>query len=133
MTPKTNGFHHLAIRARDFDATLTFYTEAIGLVVRYTWGEAEKRAALLDAGNGNWVEVFANGSPEIKPESALVHFAFRVDDVDTATARARAAGAEITVEPKDFTIQSDPNIPVRLAFCKGPDGELIEFFQNSLT
>ena len=26
----------------------------------------------------------------------------------------------------------DPLIPIRIAFCKGPDGEVIEFFQNEV-
>jgi len=31
------------------------------------------------------------------------------------------------------TLAADPPIPARIAFCKGPDGELIEFFQNEAT
>jgi hypothetical protein len=41
--------------------------------------------------------------------------------------RARAAGVVITIETKDVVIPSIPKpTPVRLAFCKGPDGEIIE-------
>jgi glyoxylase I family protein len=48
--------------------------------------------------------------------------------------RARAAGVVITTEPNDFVIQSIPEpTPLRYAFCKGPDGEIIEFFQNTTT
>jgi len=38
------------------------------------------------------------------------------------------------MEPQDIDVQAKEQIiPIRIAFCKGPDGELIEFFQNELT
>ena len=40
----------------------------------------------------------------------------------------RKAGYEVFVEPKDIEIQSDPKFPARIAFCRGPLGEEIEFF-----
>jgi glyoxylase I family protein len=128
------GFHHVAIRSHDFDASVRFYTQALGFKEKIRWGEGPKRAIMLDTGDGNYLEIFANGSAEPKPEGSIIHFALRTDNVDAAIERARAAGAEVTIEPKDVVIQSIPQpTPVRLAFCKGPDGEVIEFFQNSTT
>ena len=128
------GFHHVAIRARDFDATLKFYTEGLGFKEKISWGEGNKRATMLDTGDGNYLEVFAGGQDGSKPEGAIIHFALRTGDCDAAIERARTAGAEVTVEPKDVDIPSRPGpTPVRLAFCKGPDGEVIEFFQNEAT
>ena len=128
------GFHHVAIRAYDFDASVRFYTEALGFTQKIAWGEGEKRAVMLDAGDGNYMEIFANGKNEPKPEGAIIHFALRTNNCDAAIERARAAGAQVTVEPKDVDIPSTPHrTPVRIAFCKGPDGEIIEFFQNELT
>jgi glyoxylase I family protein len=57
----------------------------------------------------------------------------RVADCDAATEQARRIGGEITVEPKDVEIPSAPPVKARIAFCKGPDGESIEFFQNDST
>jgi hypothetical protein len=34
------------------------------------------------------------------------------------------------VEPKTLSNLGGRGIEVRLSFCKGPDGELIEFFQT---
>lgn len=128
------GFHHVAIRAYDFDASIQFYTEALGFTKKIAWGEGEKRAIMLDAGDGNYLEIFANGKNEPKPEGAIIHFALRTNDCDAAIERARSAGAEVTIEPKSLDIPSEPHTtPVRIAFCKGPDGEIIEFFQNELT
>lgn len=132
--PKTApGFHHVALRAADFEATLRFYQEGLGFVRAYGWGEGDSRAAMLDTGNGDYLEVFAGGksAPGAEPpEGALLHFALRTSDVDGAYARALAAGARSQVEPKDITIAGDPPVPVRLAFVRGLDGEVIEFFGN---
>ena len=128
------GFHHVAIRSYDFDASVRFYTQALGFVEKIRWGEGPKRAIMLDTGDGNYLEIFANGSAEPKPEGAIIHFAIRTDNVDAAVERARSAGAEVTIEPKDVLIQSTPQpTPVRLAFCKEPDGEVIEWFHSTTT
>ena len=128
------GFHHVAIRSYDWDKSVKFYMEALGFEEKIRWGEGTERGILLDTGDGNYLEIFANGSGEPKPEGCIIHFALRTDDCDAAVERARAAGAVITTEPKDVVIQSKPKpTPVRLAFCKGPDGEIIEFFQNTTT
>lgn len=125
------GFHHVAIKVRDFEATLKFYVDGLGFTNALTWGEGDSRGALLDSGDGNYLEVFAGGSQQIKPDSAIIHFAFRTDDVDKAIEVARAAGAEITVEPKDHIIDSNPPTHIRIAFFKGLDGEVVEFFQST--
>ena len=127
------GFHHVAIRVADFDAAVKFYTDALGFTTKITWGEGDGRAIMLDAGDGNYMEIFAGGK-EPKPEGSILHFALRTSDCDAALNRARAAGAVVTMEPKSIDIQSKPHVtPVRIAFCKGPAGEIIEFFQNELT
>lgn len=131
------GYHHVAIRASDFERTLQFYTEGLGFRPAVRWGQGDGRAVLLDTGDGNYMEVFAGGKRapgEPAPEGAILHFAFRTTDCDAAIERARAAGAKVTVEPKTIPLESEPQkITIRIAFCQGPDGELIEFFQNDQT
>ena len=124
------GFHHVAIRASDFDRTLGFYTTVLGLRLARAWGEGAGRGALLDVGSGNYLEVFAGGTPGGKPEGHWLHLALRSSDCVGITHRARAAGATVTVEPKDINIPSTPPLPARVAFFTGPDGELIEVFQE---
>ncbi|GGD96059.1 VOC family protein [Paenibacillus nasutitermitis] len=122
------GFHHVAIRVCDFDATVRFYTEVLGFTDKVRWGEGDSRAIMLDTGDGNYLEVFAGGTKGEKPEGAFLHLALRSDDVDAATELARAAGMEITVEPKDAELGGSR---VRISFFKGPDGEIIELFQST--
>ena len=136
------GFHHVAIRVFDFDASLKFYTDGLGFRRRYGWGadgraqgERDTRAAMLDTGDGNYLELFAGGTRpygSAPPEELLLHVAFRTTDTDAATERARNAGAVVTQEPKSVVPShaEEPAQTFRISFVRGLDGELIEFFQN---
>ncbi|MBP1627269.1 MAG: glyoxalase [Holophagaceae bacterium] len=124
------GFHHVAIKASDFDRSLEFYTSVLGLRVARAWGDGEKRGALLDVGSGSYLEVFGGGAAALRPEGAWFHLALRSNDCEGIIDRVRAAGCVVTVEPKDICIPSDPPMPARIAFFNGPDGESIEVFQE---
>ena len=124
------GFHHVAMRAKDFDASVRFYTELLGFTTKMTWGDEGHRAIMLDAGDGACLEIFSGGSGEPPTEGAIIHFALRTADVDAIVERVRAAGAEVTMEPKTLDIPSNPPAPARIAFFTGPDGEVIEVFHE---
>ncbi|MBL7078997.1 VOC family protein [Candidatus Bathyarchaeota archaeon] len=127
------GFHHLSMRVRDLNASIKFYTEALGFTERFSWGETPKRTVLLDTGDGNYFEL-SQGDPEkAHGDGVFHHIALRADDCAAALEAARAAGAEVTVETKDVTLSTEPPTPIRIAFLKGPDGELIELFQDERT
>ncbi len=128
------GYHHVALRVSDFDASLRFYVDGLGFRKAHAWGSGDGRAAMLDTGDGACLEIFSGGKRRTAPapqnETAVLHVALRTSDCDGATAAARAAGARITAEPKNVDIPSSPPYAVRIAFCEGPDGEIIEFFQE---
>jgi len=127
------GFHHTAIRSADFDRSVQFYTGVLGLKVRLTWGEGPTRAAMIDAGDGNYIEVFAHDKAFEIVEGTILHFALRTDDCSAMLETVRASGAEITMEPKEVTIASNLGpVLVKIAFFKGPDGEIVELFENSV-
>ena len=129
MEQKIFGIHHIAIKAcgvADYEKTIHFYHEVLGMPVVRTWGEGDGAGAMLDTGAG-MMEIFANGDG-YPGQGAIRHMAFAVKDVDGCVAAVRAAGYEITMEPKDIVIGSVPPYPARIAFCIGPVGEEIEFF-----
>jgi glyoxylase I family protein len=125
------GVHHIAIKVKDFDASLKFYTQTLGFPAQLTWGEGDKRAAMIDVGNGNCVELFAGGPAGPRPDGHWLHLALRCTDTKSAMEKVRKAGYEVTMDTKDITIESRPHpFPIRIGFFKGPDGELIEFFET---
>lgn len=131
------GFHHVALRTRQWDDSLQFYCDVLGFTEKIAWIQPSGfRAVMLDTGAGHYLEVFEDPAFTPNPDGALIHLALRTEDTDAATARVRAAGMRVTVEPKHVTIQSTNGvgpIPVRLAFFAGPNGEIWEFFQNEIT
>lgn len=130
------GFHHVCIKTRDWDRTMAFYKDTLGFVEKIAWRAAPQRAVMLNAGDGNYLEVFEDLAYTPAPNGAVVHFALRTSQLDEVAARVRATGAKLTMEPKDVTIattNAHAPVPIRIFFCEGPSGEIIEFFQNSLT
>lgn len=130
------GFHHVCIKTRDWDASMRFYKETLGCTEKISWRDAPTRATMLDAGDGNYIEVFEDLAYAANPNGSVNHFALRTTRLDFVAARVRAAGHKITMEPRDVDIPvtniAGP-VPVRIFFCEGPSGEVIEFLQNELT
>ena len=121
------GIHHISLKceaAEDFEKAKDFYLNILGFSVVRTWPEG----IMIETGCG-MLEIFCNG-PGVRAKGALRHIAFRTDDVDGITDKVRKAGYEVFIEPNDIVIRSDPEFPARMAFCYGPLGEEIEFFQE---
>lgn len=130
------GFHHVAIKVKDYDRAVAFY-RALGMTEKLTWGEGEKRGALLDAGDGNYVEIFAGGDgrpqPPLGEGQALTHVCFRSNDVPNALAVAERAGGVVTIPPKKVTINAHDGrrVELHVAFVQSPTGEAVEFFDSA--
>lgn len=126
---KINGIHHVAIKANgeeQFEKTIAFYKDILGLPLIRRWEKGGALCAMLDTGAGI-LELFSNADSEplLGP---IRHIAFSVESVDDCIEAVRAAGYEITVEPKDVDIPSNPAYPIRVGFCIGAAGEEVEFF-----
>jgi glyoxylase I family protein len=141
MSAIVGGFHHVCVKTRDWDRTMQFYREVLGCVEKVAWRTAPNRAVMLDCGKANYIEVFEDHSYVPAANGAVLHFALRTTQLDEVAARVRAFGAKITMEPKDVTIPNTATgpsaavgpVPIRIFFCEGPSGEVIEFFQNTAT
>ncbi|MEQ9459875.1 MAG: VOC family protein [Phycisphaeraceae bacterium] len=136
-TIKNCGFHHVAVVVSDFDKSLDFYTNLLGMKEAAQWQAPPKRAIMLDTGDGNYIEMFENKD---RPQHAdagnepWFHIALRTTNLDEVIARVREAGYPVTMEPTHIDIKTtdDRTIPVYICFFKGPDGESIELFQNDI-
>lgn len=132
----SGGFHHVSIKTRDWDKTIEFYRDVLGCTEKISWRPAPERAALLDTGDGNYIEVFEDLTYTPAPNGAVTHFALRTSKLDEVAEHVRASGAKITVEPKDVVLSTTNHagaVAIRIFFCEGPSGELIELFQNAAT
>lgn len=126
------GLHHVSLRCEgveQFRQARDFYHNILGLELKRSWGEGEDAGAMLDAGNCV-IELFAKGR-ELDKTGSINHLAFAAADTDECIARVRAAGYPVTKEPTDVVIPSKPPLPARVAFCIGPVGEEIEFFEEA--
>ena len=119
------GIHHVSMKCgtpEAFARAKAFYMDVLGLSVRREWPSG----IMLDTGCG-LIEIFSNGLG-IGQKGAVRHFALATEDVDGMAERVRTAGYEVFIEPNDLLIPSDPPFHARMAFCRGPLGEEIEFF-----
>gem|GEM_PF-74747 len=128
MTSAT--FSHVAINTVDLERSLHFYHETLGFpIVEDLTIAGGVRLVHVRAGEGLTIELFGHPSaPAPLPtglQAGLAHLALAVDDLDQAYADLRAKGVEFTVPPRSGGGQTK-----RLAFCKDPDGTLIELVEK---
>ena len=121
------GIHHISMKCgsqEELSKVKDFYINILGLKLIREWPDG----IMLDTGDGQ-IEIFTNAEGEHRL-GAIRHFALLTDDVDEITSKVKAAGYEVIVEPNDKNIPSNPEYKIRMAFCFGPLGEEIEFFQE---
>lgn len=126
------GIAHLALKASDFDKSLAFYRDGLGMTPYISWGEPGDRKQMLKFGDGDGIlELFEGGNEALPDMGRYVHFAYSVKDVDAAYAAALAAGAKPLTPPKFVPLDSEPKkVTLNIAFVYGPDNEQIEFFKE---
>lgn len=122
-----NGIHHISMKTcstEQYNKVYAFYKDILGMSVLREWDGG----VMFDTGAG-LVEIFTNGEEDL-PIGTIRHVAFSVDDVDLCVKVVTEAGYEVFMGPKDIVIPSSPELHARMAFCYGPLGEEIEFFQE---
>ncbi|SEB20591.1 VOC family protein [Paenibacillus sp. 276b] len=139
-----NGLAHVAIQARNYEDTLSFYTNVLGFKVGHSWSlpafQITEACMLISPDQRTCIELFdpgaviaAEGEPAESPEAvkhgALLHFAFYVDHVEEIYERALAHGAQPYIQP-DWISLGEPPLQVRNAVVHSPNGEVIEFLEE---
>jgi len=138
MTTQDYRFHHLAIIAKSYDETVSWYCRHFGFSVAQEWSAPDMlpgaRMCYLRKGTF-FMEIIGDGekvghhtvAPDPKQEYQITgyrHFALEVDDVDAAVAKLAADGVPAFFPPTDHAA-----VGVRAALVRDPDGNSVEIIQ----
>ena len=137
---------HVAVLCEDVDKSLAFYRDGLGFSARYEWTKStsetgqvvyDARGVYLELGGHTYMELFPGGSADVDSSSGpMHHIAIIVPDVDEAYRKCLASGGREfpmeawTGEPASVVLNGEPEVKCRVAFIKGPSGELIELYDQ---
>jgi lactoylglutathione lyase len=126
-------FLHTMIRVRDFDASLSFYIDGLGMRVWNRFDIAARRVSAIFIGFEDYA---AGGLLELTRRwgdqgdhthgTGYGHIAVGAPDIDAAVARLEAMGVTVDVRPTIYM----PGGPA-VAFVRDPDGYAVELIQTS--
>ena len=122
------GYHHIGLWVSDTERSLKFYRDVLGGKIKHSFTLAglDKLIYLVDIG-GAVVEIIQRGNGEEEQNARWAHIALEVSDTNAAYSLAMSGGAISHSEPEDIMLKDKL---ARIAFVKGPDGEMIEFFEE---
>jgi catechol 2,3-dioxygenase-like lactoylglutathione lyase family enzyme len=119
----------LALTAADFERSLKFYRDGLGLEVAADWSVDGRQAVMLEMGRASF-EIFNEAQAALVDEvetgerlSGQIRLALQVPDLDAAVKRLLAHGA-VLVHPPVVTPWGDKNARV-----KDPDGLQVTLFE----
>lgn len=144
---KTPVFNHVSVTCADFERSLAFYHELLGLPI-LDQGEVSSeeieavvgmedvrlRFAEIGFGEGGFLELFEYLNPRGEPvrsrtcDPGDVHFCLTVDDVDGVFERLTAAGVT-TRSPAPVRIGRGDWKGAGAFYCVDPDGVTIEIIE----
>ncbi|MBI9049007.1 MAG: VOC family protein [Anaerolineaceae bacterium] len=126
-----SGIHHISMKTNTWDESMRFYGDVLGFAPGAKNEAGSNRMQLLNAGRQVYIELTEMtearaDQTDLNPPH-FAHLALRVTDTAGLMKKVRAAGYEITLDTK--TIHSG-DLHAIIGFFKGPQGELIEAFQE---
>jgi len=126
--PTVKKLLHTRMRVNDIDATVKFYTEALGLTEsrRHTSPRGAQLVFLQTPNSDEEIEIcqMPDGAPSVEVQEDLMHLAFEVEDLNQFAAEAKAAGYELSDGPTETSSGSV------IAFIDAPEGYEVELIQR---
>ena len=125
MSALIKGVTHVCIKCSpsELSEIIRFYHTVLGLPI-----ECETADGIMFSAGNCSIEVFTDGGEHL-PTGAVRHFAFEVNSADDCVKAVSDAGYEVFIPARDGVIESQPPLNIRYAFCYGPVGEEVEFFE----
>lgn len=118
--------HHTAVMAADLEQSIDFYCQVLGFTLAER-GEFEGTPlAFLAAPDGGGLLELVQGAGYAQ-EGVVNHLALAVHDLPAELERLRRLGVPLLDEAPVRVFNGS-----RIAFCQGPDGELIELIEPAL-
>lgn len=119
------GIHHVSMKCAPeaYGKVKAFYRDVLQMPLEREWDGG----VMFSAGEG-LIEIFPNAADE-PGQGDIRHFALTVSDTDACVAAVRGAGYDVFSGPENVVIRSQEPLHARIAFCHGPCGEEIEFFE----
>lgn len=114
----------VALTVTDIEASITFYSETLGLPHMFTAGNM----AFFDCGNLRLLLGLAEGA-EPAPATSVLYF--RVDDIDAAHASLLAD--KVKNEGPPIIAHKAENYELWLAFFHDPDGNMLALMEERAT
>jgi len=114
---------HICIFSNDLNRSLDFYCAALGLKRHFDFfKDGELFGFYLQAGPGQFIEIFKAGSATEIRSQRIHHLCLEVEDMDAL--RAQLNLHDIAVTPKKLGCDQTWQ-----CWCKDPDGTEVEFQQ----
>lgn len=127
--PAVTRLLHTRYRVNDLEASVKFYTEALGLSIsrRHTSPRGAQLVFLATPGSAEEIELCqmpVGAAEPVKVQSDLTHLAFEVEDLEKFAAEAAAKGYPLS----DGPTKSGSGM---IAFIDAPEGYEVELIQRS--
>ncbi|WP_221033049.1 VOC family protein [Actomonas aquatica] len=127
--PNVTKLLHTRMRVNDIEATVKFYTEALGLTEsrRHTSPRGAQLVFLATPNSEEEIELcqMPAGAEPVKVQEDLMHLAFEVEDLVKFAEDAKAAGYELSDGPTETGSGS------MIAFIDAPEGYEVELIQKA--
>ena len=119
----TAGLHHVALQARDLEATVAFYTELLGMSVEW---QPDADNYYLTSGSDN-LAIHRAGDTVSEAGQRLDHIGFiidRAEDVDVWHRFLKAANVRIVQPPQTHRDGA------RSFYCEDPEGTTVQIIYH---
>ena len=127
--PTVTKLLHTRMRVNDIEATVKFYTEALGLTEsrRHTSPRGAQLVFLATPNSDEEIEIcqMPPGAASVQVQPDLMHLAFEVEDLEKFAAEVKAKGYELSDGP---TTTGSGSV---IAFIDAPEGYEVELIQKA--